>query len=66
MKDELDKYQEDCRVAMEKYSKEIRDYLKVYGNDDSDYLTSRRETCSYYRGKYNATIELRKMIGTKQ
>lgn len=61
MQSKIDRLKSEYKIAIGKYSKELMEYIKVHGEDKSDYLIHLSETVEYYRGKYNAMIELEEM-----
>ena len=57
----IDELKAKYQTQMENVAQEIRDHINEYSNKPCDYLIVRQHRETYYRGSYNALIELEKL-----
>ena len=62
MKTKLNTLKLHYQRELEYYSSQVCEYVEQYGDDGCDYLNHRRSMTSYYRGAYNALIELERIV----
>lgn len=59
--DKITKLKEKYQTELEEYGSQVNRYISEHGNDKCDYLQYRKDMCHYYRGAYNALIELERV-----